>query len=203
MPKTVFKVRDTVTGRYWNGNCVYPGFTEVGARWSTYIAVIRELSAYLNRLQRRDRSCTLPLHWQIEEVETIKSIKSIKPMTQVVNNILVGIELQIIDWRFSAFFDEMTCRGVIDQIEYIFLLKPRSNERFLDWEDIKRERAKLRKIGIKTRSFKEYHGMFGMVNREQALKARMTLDVIAVVDLGDLRKRIEHKLTTLAPLEQV
>jgi hypothetical protein len=54
----------------------------------------------------------------------------------------------------------------------------------------KKGRAHLRQLGVKTHSFKESRGVFGMLNREQAMRARLTLDVDKVIDVAEIRERL-------------
>jgi hypothetical protein len=84
----------------------------------------------------------------------------------------------------------MNSRNMLDKIEFLFKLKPAEGKTYVDMDRIKEARAQLRQLGVKTRTFKESNGVFGMMDRSQALKARLVLDIEHSVDLSALRKQV-------------
>jgi hypothetical protein len=81
-------------------------------------------------------------------------------------------------------------RGDLDKIQFVLLIKstyPMHPKR----SEVLEAREQLRNLGVKTRSFREYYGMFGMFDRDQAFKAKMTLDLSCFLDLDEVRKTIQ------------
>jgi hypothetical protein len=141
----------------------------------------------------------------VVEIEVVERIRECKPIDDFMSTVLIKSELQKHHWRFTMFYTEMANRGVADQIEYILYLRPEEGQRFVSWERIKEARAQLRLLGVKTRTFREHGGMFGMLDRDQAMKARLTLDIQSMVDLAEIRRRVAqcNKLDVLAGNQNV
>lgn len=190
MAKKLFKVRDTVTGKYWNGDVRCTTFTDSGYSWKTKDRVESAIS-WLVRYRASFGSQLpqlLPETWEIVEVE----LKEVESGTSELTTFLKYVTMkETADKQISGaggFMDMMRRKGVLDNIEFIFKLKPAEGSRWVDFDRIKEARAHLRQLGVKTRTFREHNGMFGMMDRQQALRARLVLDVEGVVDLGELRK---------------
>lgn len=190
MAKKLFKVRDTVTGKYWNGDVRCTAFTDTGNSWKSKDRVenaiswlVRYRSSFGANLPK-----LLPETWEIVEVE----LKEVETGTNELTSFLKYVTMkEAADRQISGagnFMEMMRRKGVLDNIEFIFKLKPSEGSRWVDFDRIKEARAHLRQLGVKTRTFREHNGMFGMMDRQQALRARLVLDVDGVVDLGELRK---------------
>jgi hypothetical protein len=192
MHRSFFRVQCTQTGKFWNGNTHFPTFNAVGAKWAKRSTLEQDLAAYLLRLRRENINATMPATWRVVEVEYVERVKHANPVDAFMTTILIKSELQKLGWRFVSFYTEMCHRGVADQIEYILHLRPEDGQRFVSWQRIKEARAQLRLLGVKTRTFREHCGMFGMLDRDQAMKARLTLDVQSMVDLSDIRRRVNE-----------
>jgi hypothetical protein len=181
-----------------------PTFGPVGAKWAKRASLEQDLAAYLARLKRENVNAEIPQTWRVVEVECVERVRESKPIEDFMSTILIKAELQKLHWRFMSFYTEMYSRGVADKIEYILHLRPEDGQRFVSWERIKDARAQLRLLGVKTRTYREHCGMFGMLDRDQAMKARLTLDIQAMVDLGEIRRRVAEcnkldALTTQPP----
>jgi len=194
MLKTVFKIQDSETGKYWNGNSAWPMFNNVGHRWTRKSSLEHDLTWYVTTAKKKDPDAQLPSSWRVIELELIQSVKKVNNLDQFMFTIMLKAELNKIGWRFASFYNVMETRNAADDIEFILKLKPNVNERFVSTEKILESRAQLRLLGVKTRTFREFSGMFGMMNREQAMRAKLALDVECSVDLGELRNRIKDSI---------
>lgn len=189
MAKKLFKVRDTATGKYWNGDVRCTAFNDTGNSWKTKDRVENAVSWLIR--YRSSFGSTLPTlmpeTWEIVEVE----LKEVETGSSELTTFLKFVDMkEKADKQISGagnFMEVMRRKDVLDKIEFIFKLKPSEGSRWVDFDRIKEARAHLRQLGVKTRTFREYNGMFGMMDRQQALRARLVLDVDGVVDLGALR----------------
>jgi hypothetical protein len=199
--KTIYKVKDSISGKFWNGNTVVPKFSDVGEKWTRKAYLERDLGWLLTRLKRDDANANIPSEWQVIEYELIETEKSYKFVTDVMSSVSLKCEFQKISWKHLSFYNAMESRGVMDDILFILKIKPAEGDRFITMEQIKHCRAQLRLIGVKTRSFREYSGMFGMINKEQAMRARLALDLESYVDVSEIRKRASESLAKNSPLQ--
>jgi hypothetical protein len=55
---------------------------------------------------------------------------------------------------------------------------------------MKQARAQLRLLGVKANEYRECNGMFGFINKDQAMAARLTLDVNQFIDIAAIRKEL-------------
>ncbi len=194
MPKSVFKILDEKTGQYWNGNPTRVAFNSIGQKWGRRQSLERDLLWYLTTLKKQTGFATLPESWRIVEVELVEKINKSSSVDEFMLSIMLKAELSRVAWRFVDFYNRMEWLGVIDHIAYILLLRPEQNERFVSLAKILDCRAKLRLLGVKTRTFREYSGMFGMMDREQAMRAKLALDLESSVDLSNLREKVQTSL---------
>src|SRR5664279_5201334 len=185
--KKIYKVCDSTTGKYWNGNTVLPDFNDNGEKWTRKAALERALTWLLSRLRKNDPDVSLPENWQIIEYEIVETMKSQSLMSDFMTNVALKAELHKISWRLVSFYEIMEAKGVMKDIQFILKLKPLQGQKYVSLDCIKMCRAQLRLLGVKTRSFREYSGMFGMLSREQAMRARLVLDLESMVDMAELR----------------
>ena len=190
MHKTVFKVQSAETAKFWNGNAYYPMFNAVGEKWNRRSSLEKALTWYLSKLRKENPDAVIPSDWRIVEFEYIERVKRSDDLHNFLSATLIKSELHKLNWKFVSFYSEMETRGVAEAIEFIIQLKPDEGQRFISGENIKNARAQLRLLGVKTRTFREYFGMFGMMDRDQAMKARLTLDIQSMVDLSEIRRKV-------------
>lgn len=192
MGKKLFKVRDKTTGKFWNGDVRRTTFGDTGQTWKTKDRVESQLS-WLVRYRASFGSqlpAAVPENWEIVEVELKEVENATHELAEFLNYIKLKTEAEKSIQGCGNFMEIMRKKGVLKDIEFIFELKPAEGSRYVDFERIKECRAHLRQLGVKTRTFREHNGMFGMMDRQQALRARMVLDVKTVVDLATLRDKL-------------
>jgi hypothetical protein len=188
----LYKVRDKVTGKFWNGNYRRSSFDDTGKTWKKVDKVENSISHFIRYRNRFNASTShsLPDSWEIVTVELVEKEVGKESLNDYLKFILLKDEVEKVSFQFSNFLDRMRSKKVLDQIEFLILLKPSEGRSYVTMERIIEARAHIRGLGIKTRTFKESYGVFGMMDRQQALRARMTLDVAAVVDLRELRNKL-------------
>lgn len=200
MTRVGYRVRDKVTKKLWNGDRRWSKFGDTGKMWPNRKAAedaIEYFFRYSKSFNVKDMRC-MPEKWEIVEVELQETEKAVHNISDFLEYSLVREEVNQRHRGLNWFMDTMRKRGVHNDIEFIFVLKPREGTRYVDSERIKEARAHLRQLGVKTRTFRENNGSFGMLNREQAMRARLTLDVQEVIDLAEIRTKVREALT--APL---
>lgn len=194
-----FRVKDTTTGKFWKGNTyeATPTMDGEGKVWPSGNAATRALSSFMRRGSWSSRAQStlrdLPPGWALEEVELVPQPVREAPLNTFSINYRLRCELEQVDIMYAYFYDTMLKKGVADKIEFIFSLKTeksRWGRASVSKEKIMEARAQLRLLGVKTRTFREYRGMFGMMDRDQAMKARLSLDVEGVIDLAKMRREI-------------
>lgn len=198
----IYKIENSSTGTYWNGSHWRPGFESNGKIIKTYGSAVKALTRILDTLYSKRAGGTTqaqfirktlhngkPEDLVIREFEIHQIKHELSPLPNVYDQRKIKCHLSDIDSEFGIFYARMIDLKVDDKIEFIFKLKP-ANGRYMTNEDIKEARKKLRLLKVKTRTFKEHRGMFGFYNRDQAMKARLSLDVISVVDVSAERKKV-------------
>ena len=188
----LFKVRDKVTQKFWNGDFRRSSFTDSGKTWKKREAVEASVGYFLRYRSRFNvqTAHSLPNSWEIVEVELVEKETGTSDMDSFLKHLLLKTEVEAIAPEFVYFVDKMRAKKVLDNIEFLILLKPSENRNYVDMARIVEARSQIRGLGIKTRTFKESSGVFGMMDRQQALRARMVLDVKCVVDLAAIRKKL-------------
>lgn len=195
MAKFEYKIKDKVTGAFWNGDMRWSKFNTVGKSYKNMQAAEKAIAGFF-RYGRRfeiENFEQVAAKWEIVEFEIKEVENKVHDISDYINYCTLKAELEGIDYSFANFVDTMRKRGCLDQIEYIFKLSKGKDRWRVSKEKVMEAREQLRQLQIKTRTFREYNGMFGMMNREQALRARLTLDVDKFVDLTELRKKIADK----------
>lgn len=193
MSKKIYKVRDKVSGKFWNGSKRCSSFGATDKTWKSQKAAEHDIGNFLRwRLSwaRNSLNHSLPDNWEVVEFEVQETERSAFDIAKMINEIKVRHEANKVNPRFGYFMDAMIKRGVADQIQFAFILKPSEGAHSVDKERIKEARTHMRQLGVKTRSFREANGIFGMMDRDQALKARLVLDVNSYVDLSEIRKNL-------------
>jgi hypothetical protein len=193
MDRTLYKVRDNVTGKYWNGCYQRSTFNDTGITW-TKAAGCEETVGHFLRYRSAWGPATgdsIPASWEIVEIELVEREKTTHQMSSFVKYVLLKAEIDRIDSGLGVFAEKMHKKNLLDKIEFLFKLKPKEGDgNYVRMDRIIEARAHMRQLGVKTGTFKESQGVFGMLDRTQALKARLVLDTTHVVDLGALRKKL-------------
>lgn len=216
--KKIFKIQHSGTGEFWNG--VYWNdpdklvYSDKGGEWRSRDGAENAILHYMKNDPRyhygKPKSTSprpLPPEWQIVEFELKPVEKAKHDLGDLEHNTHVRRELTSLDHTYGYFHDAMVKKGVMDQVEFIFKLKGEKQSwggEYVSKQKIMEARAQLRLLGVKTRTFREFRGMFGMLNREQAMRARLTLEVAEAVDVRAIRQKAPPKrqapvTTTSAP----
>ena len=192
MAYSTYKIRDKSTGKFWNGNVACCIFNDSGADWKNEAACLEDITnliQYRNKCGNNNTPAFNPDIWEIVKFDLIPKESEVTKINDHCTFIHIKTVLHGIDSRFANFAEVMQKKGVFDKISYLILLKPGNNLSYITGDRIIEARSHLRQLGVKTRSFRESRGVFGMMDRTQALKARMTLDIDQVVDLDELRQK--------------
>lgn len=187
-----YMIRDSKTGLFWNGSVSQSRFSEMGRTWKKLSGAEGQLGYYV-RYMRRYRSQFLNISsWEIVEAEVKPKIIKQHCIDDFLKHSDLRAELEKISANFSSFMNVMREKGVEADISYLVMLKPTDGHYRCDRERIKEARAQIRGLGIKTRTFREYNGIFGFKDRQQALRARLSLDIQAVADVEEIRNRLKN-----------
>jgi len=193
MKRSLFKVRDKGTGKFWNGHSARNTFTDQGKSWSSRAGCENALSYFVNYQTRWNNlfnTKTAGANWEIVEIELIPQEKKADSVSVLMETLILKEAAGNIDSSFSYFVDKMHRMNKLDQIEFLFKLKVAEGNYRVTMDEIKEARSQLRQLGVKTRTFKESSGVFGMMDRQQALKAKMVLDIETSLDLRALRTQL-------------
>lgn len=186
-----YMVRNSA-GKYWNGQPSWSRFDTTGKTWKKKNAAEGQI-AFFFRYQKRYRHQTVVSidDWEIVEVDVTPKVVATENASNLIRHIKIRQELENVSVNFSSFFSVMRDKGVEDDIEFVMELEPTPGQYWVDRERIKEARAQIRGMGIKTRTFREYRGMFGFLDRQQAMQARLVLNVKQAVDVGAIRKKVD------------
>lgn len=159
------------------GSLVRPNYY---SRWDIQSDDPNTLKQKLAQLDRYDL--------ELVRVEVIHREMDSSSLESSVKNAILYQSIKGKNLRFGMFWDHATSSGYADNIKYIMALP---NERGTPRMDIVKEaRSNIRNAGVKTRTFREFRGIFGFYNKDQALKARLTIDSTDFLDVDDLRKEL-------------
>lgn len=193
----VYKIHDKKTGRYFAGYSYFSSYgkefkSDITARNSLNYFVSTQLSHQLwknkGKLGKPDIEKLFPYDLEIVKVEIIKVVESATSLGTLMENKIISHTLSERNVNFGDFWDNAIRKDYADKIEYVIQLNA---ERGVDRKNkIIEARTFLRNLGVKTRTFREYEGMFGFYNKDQALKARLTLDAKDFIDITELRKEL-------------
>lgn len=189
---SIFKVRDKVSGTFWDGDIRWSKFNDKGKTFKTRATAEKAVS-YVFRYRDSFPKTNVELctdEWEIVEYEVTYTENQVHSIQEYMKHCKLKAEISKIDYQCGWFMETMYRKGKADQVQFLFKLKPHGGKRYVDFHRIKEGRAHLRQLGVKTGSFKESRGVFGMLDREQAMRARLTLDVECVIDLTELRNRL-------------
>lgn len=188
----VYMVRNKLTGKYWNGQAGWSRWDETGKQWRKK-ARLEEQIGYWHRYHSRYATSNINAvnDWEIVEVDVTPAVQSTEEISSLVRHIKIRTKLEETSTNFSSFLCKMREKEVDDSISFIMDLEPTPGQRWVDKDRIKEARAQLRGMGIKTRTFREYRGMFGFLDRQQAMQARLVLNVKRVVDVDKIRNEVD------------
>lgn len=198
--KYVYKIRNKKNGNFFHSYSYFSSEgkefkTEAGARNALDYFVRSNINRKLWDTALEDRKLTaenmsklFPYDLEITKVKVVYTDDGVIPLDTTVKNIFLARNIQSRNINFGRFWDNAMKKGYADQIEYIVQLDiikgtPRADA-------IKEARSQLRLLGVKTRTFREYNGMFGFYNRDQAFKARLTLNAKDFIDVAELKKEL-------------
>jgi hypothetical protein len=193
MPK-IYKLQDTQTGIFWSGYYRCLNTDQVGRSWKSIKGIKNGINHLINGMLHENQNWQMPNHWKIVEIEVTETIKSTIDVGDMVYHARVKQELHKKDndrynryLKYNDFYDIMQKKGCVDKIQFLIELKPDTNTKYVDFKQIMVAREQLRQLGVKTHSFKEHRGIFGMLDRDQAMKARLVLNIKNFIDLEEVR----------------
>jgi hypothetical protein len=193
----VYKIRDKRNGKFFAG---YSSFDNTGKEFKGetsaksalgYLVTStlgRRLWQNNERISKETIAKNFPYDLEIVKVEMVLTEKSTISLSTHVDNLLICQKLSSVNNKFAYFWEQAIRKDFADQIEYVFLLNQVPGKPYM--EMVKEARSCLRNLGVKTRTFREYNGCFGFYSKDQALKARLTLDVKDFIDITELRTEL-------------
>ena len=191
----VYMIRNKTTGKFWNGQATWSRWAETGRQWKKKKGVEDQI-AYYFRYNKRYHISQLDSvkDWEIVKVDVTPQVQATENISDLLRHVKIRQKLEEVSVNFSSFMSVMRDKGVEDTIGFIMDLEPTTGMRYVDRDRIKEARGQLRGMGIKTRTFREYRGMFGFVDRQQAMQARLVLNAKRFVDVEKIRKDIDAEV---------
>jgi hypothetical protein len=192
---SVFKIRDKLSGTFWNGDMRWSKFDDKGKQFRSRSAA-EQAVARVFKYHESFPSVKVKIsteNWEVVEYAVSYTEAGTHDIKEYMNYCKLKAEISYIDHMCGWFMETMYRKVHVDKIQYLFKLKAsedRYGYRHISFDTIKEGRAHLRQLGVKTRSFKEARGVFGMLDREQAMRARLTLEVDTVIDVSEIRQRL-------------
>lgn len=192
---TLYSIKNTKTGLYWNGQAIGFKMTNSPRRWKKKSGAEDALGYYYRYQSRYGNKLAVDLaDLVIEEVELVEKVKGSESLEPLIRHIRIRQELNKVSTTFSSFYHRMKEKNVEDTLVYLVDLEPSAGKYYVDRDRIIEARAQVRGLGIKTRTFREYNGVFGFVNKDQAMKARLVLNVKDTVDLEKIRNKVDQDI---------
>ena len=198
--KFVYTIRNKATGSFFQG---YTSFGPRAKEFKSEASARNSLDYFVSNTVNRklwnkpdetwtasaeDLKTLFPYDLEIVKQEIVYSEVSVSSVDNTVKNVIIRKKLQEKSWNWGYFWDNALRKGFADQLQYVVQLE--SSKGTTRHDTVKEARAQLRLLGVKTRTFREYNGMFGFYNRDQAFKARLTLNTKDVIDLTELKKEL-------------
>jgi hypothetical protein len=202
MTQYIFKIRDKATQLYLDYGYTFKKDgaleygTERGARSAIDNLVHYKVGNQLYQSKWRGDSLSgvkmetinewFPYDLEIVKVKVTYEETETAEVNNAVRNMLIANKLQDVSYSFSDFWNNATKQNYEHKIKFIFSVNQlRTQTRA---ETMKEARDKLRLLGIKGRTYREYSGMFGFYDKDQAFKARLTLDVNQFIDIEEIKR---------------
>jgi hypothetical protein len=187
-----YMIRNKTTGKFWNGRASWSQWADTGRQWRKKKGVEDQIAYYFRYHVRYKAGLPLTLDdWEIVEVDVAPLVQKSEDIVGLIRHVKIRQKLSETSENFSSFLSMMRDKGVEDTIEFIMDLEPTPGQRWVDRDRIKEARAQLRGMGIKTRTFREYRGMFGFLDRQQAMQARLVLNAKRFIDVSAIRKEVD------------
>lgn len=187
----VYMIRNKTTGKFWNGQTSWAAWGDTGRQWKKKKGAEEQIAFYFRYQERYKTTPTQTFEdWEILAVDATPVVKSSEDVTSLLTHVRLRYQLEKVSIGFSSFLSVMRDKGVEDKIQCIMDLEPSPGMYRVDRERIKEARSQLRGMGIKTRTFREYRGMFGFLDRQQAMQARLVLNARRFVDVQKLRDEL-------------
>jgi len=199
MKRTVYRIFDNDSKQYLgsNGKLV----SEADAKeFVTKSSARRVLARYVNlqlygsnwrwysKTNTDFKSKNIKYNLDIQEVTITYNVGNQDKLEDTLRNLVLAARLREESYNLSHFWEQATNTGFANDINYVMRLEMTKGQPYS--ETIKIARDGIRQLGIKTRTFREYQGVFGFYNKDQALKARLTIASTEFVDIEALRKEI-------------
>lgn len=192
----VYRIRNKTNNTFFEGYSYFGSHgkeykTESGARSAIEYFVssrIGRKSFETGKVTAEALKELFPYDLEIVKTEIVRNDVGATSLETHVRNVILSRRLNENAYHFGQFWQNALKKGYADDIQFIVHLKREPGTARSTM--IKDARAQLRLLGIKTRTFKEFNGMFGFYNRDQAFKARLTLDVDSYIDVSEIRKDV-------------
>ncbi len=192
--KIIFKARDSISGKYIHN--YYSLRTVGGKEFKSEDAARTAISGYISyntstrgKMDPKDFADKLKWKFEVVKFEIIQKEVAISSTENFTKNVLLSQQLYSdLGYKYHYFWEQAMRKNYADSINYVFLLEQKPGQVYMDM--IKSARESLRNLGVKTRTFREFNGCFGFYNKDQALKARLTLDAKSFIDIEELRQKM-------------
>lgn len=212
---SVFKVKDSSTGLFWDGSRTGTKQTSFNARghtWKTFksaqthIARMGPLNNRHNFLSKYNQGFTVPdvMNLEIVEYEVTLSEKNHATNVRGVYDALMANELNENEgyYEFSKddYYWEMVRRNAADKIDFIFEMRLNSTKKASIYIRTARQnelaqvkqtcKLALSQMKINSRNYREHRNMFGFLDPKLAMNARLLLTDVVVTDLRPIRAKV-------------
>ncbi len=193
----IYKIRNKINGKYFQGWSSFgPNAQEFKSEATARGSLEYFVNNHIGRIKFEEGKVLTPEMMQklfpydleIVKTEVLHRDAGLTSLATHVKNVFLTNKIREKSYNFGDFWLNATKKGYADKIDFIVQLD--QNKGTSTSETVKEARAQLRLLDIKTRTFREYRGMFGFYNRDQAFKARLTLSTKDFIDVAALRKEI-------------
>lgn len=126
---------------------------------------------------------------EIQQHTITSTLNTSSSADQKIRDVLIAQQLaDEYDYYVSWFWEKMAALGYSEQVKFIVKFEEKKSLTYM--QNKTEARDALRQLGIKTRSFKEFNGYFGLLDRDQGLKARLTLPTATFIDVDAIKSKI-------------
>lgn len=193
----ICQIRDKKTGKFLDKNSF---FTTKGRKYKSEAAAKLALSKYIGTeiyRKRFKRGTTVtkemikeivPNDYEVIVTEFIQQPDITKDLSNHIDNILITQKLAESSYGLRDFWVHAMNKGYADQIVHVVELNKTTGT--TRSETAKYARDQMRLIGVKSNEYFWSLGVLGFVNRDQAFKARLTLDARVFIDVDEIRKTV-------------
>lgn len=134
--------------------------------------------------------------WSVVEMELDYDVNEQFSNTNQLIDVLVKKELENISTSFSYFWEHLIKIGTSTKVEYLVRVKPLGNYYTPDKEQLKEIRNTIRLLGVKTNQYRSQGYNFAFNSAEEAMNARLCLDVDEFLNIKELKEKVTALVET-------